>query len=450
MYNYKPFQKAFERIVTPFDSFLHSQTTTGIFLLAATIIALVLANSPYAQAYDHFFHTRIGFSIGSWHVYHSFSHWINDAFMAVFFFVVGLEIKRELLIGELSEMRLAILPILAAIGGMIVPALIYLSFNYGTPSQGGWGIPMATDIAFAISVLVILGRRVPSSLVTFLVALAIVDDLGAVVVIALFYTSDLNLLALFYSMLFFGGMILANFVGIRNYLFYFALGFGMWFFMLDSGIHATIAGVLAALAIPSKPFKNPLSFVPEAKRLLQEFEEYPVATDMTMHERQKAILQSCKDSIDAVSSPAGILEHTLHLPVSLIIIPLFALANAGIKIEFVSFGEMLATPIALGVIVGLVAGKSIGIFGFSYAAIKMGIAKAPKGSTLKQMFAVSLLGGIGFTMSIFITDLAFEGDALFITQAKAGILVASLIAGISGYLLLKRFASPQQREADRT
>lgn len=449
MHNYRPLQKAFEKIVTPFESFLHSQTTTGIFLLLATIIALILANSPYAEAYDHFFHTKIGFSVGSWHVYHSFAHWINDGLMAIFFFVVGLEIKRELLTGELSEVRLAILPILAALGGMIVPAFIYLTLNYGTPSQAGWGIPMATDIAFAISVLVILGKRVPSSLVTFLVALAIVDDLGAVVVIALFYTNDLNLIALGYSILFFGAMILSNLFGIRNYLFYFALGFGMWFFMLDSGIHATIAGVLAALAIPSKPFKNPLSFTPEAKRLLQEFEEYPIATDMTMHERQKAILQNFKDSIDAVSSPAGILEHALHLPVSLIIIPLFALANAGIKIELSSFAELIATPIAMGVIAGLVIGKSVGIFGFSYAAIKMGIAKAPEGSTLKQIFAVSLLGGIGFTMSIFIADLAFEGNALFITQSKAGILIASLIAGISGYILLRKFASPQQPAADR-
>ena len=297
--------------------------------------------------------------------------------------------------------------------------------------------------------LVILGKRVPSSLVTFLVALAIVDDLGAVVIIALFYTSDLNMLALGYSMLFFGAMILSNLFGIRNYLFYFVLGFGMWFFMLDSGIHATIAGVLAALAIPSKPFKNPLSFTPEAKRLLQEFENYPVATDMTMHERQKAILQNFKDSINAVSSPAGILEHALHLPVSLVIIPLFALANAGIKIEISSFGELLATPVAIGVIAGLVVGKSVGIFGFSYAAVRMGIAKVPEGSTFKQIFAVSILGGIGFTMSIFITDLAFEGNALFVTESKAGILLASLIAGISGYALLRRFASPQQPETDR-
>ena len=449
MQNYRPLQKAFEKIVTPFESFLHSQTTTGIFLLVSTLIALVLANSPYADAYYDFFHTKIGFSVGSWHVYHSFSHWINDALMAVFFFVVGLEIKRELLTGELSEVRLAVLPILGAVGGMIVPALIYLAFNYGTPSQAGWGIPMATDIAFAISVLVILGKRVPSSLVTFLVALAIVDDLGAVLVIALFYTSDLNMLALGYSMLFFGAMILSNLFGIRNYLFYFALGFGMWFFMLDSGIHATIAGVLAALTIPSKPFKNPLSFTPEAKRLLKEFEDYPIATDMTMHERQKAILQNIKDSIDAVRSPASVLEHALHQPVSLVIIPLFALANAGIKIDFSSFGEMLATPVAMGVIAGLVVGKSVGIFGFSYAAIKMGIAKIPEGSTFKQIFAVSLLGGIGFTMSIFITDLAFEGNELFITQAKAGILVASLIAGIGGFYLLKKFASPQRTEADK-
>ena len=441
MSTYKPLQQAFLKITTPFENFIHNQTTTGIVLLFATILALILANSPFADAYHHFFETKIGFSIGSWKVYHTLHHWINDGLMAIFFFVVGLEIKRELLVGELSEVRLAILPILAAIGGMIAPALIYLSINFGTPAQNGWGIPMATDIAFAISVLVLLGKRVPPSLVTFLVALAIVDDLGAVMVIALFYTGDLNILALLYSMGFFVSMIFLNLIGVRNYLSYFILAAGMWFFMLDSGIHATIAGVLAALAIPSKPQSNPLHFTQKVRNLLDDFDKFPIATDMTMHERQKAILQNIKDRIDSISSPAGVLEHTLHLPVSLLIIPLFAFANAGIRVDVTTLHEMLTTPVAMGVMAGLFFGKVIGIFGFSYLAIKLGIAKPPQGSALKQIFAVSFLGGIGFTMSIFISDLAFEGNQLYITEAKSAILIVSMIAGLLGYLMLRTLSN---------
>jgi len=439
---YAPWEKKFQKVLTPFEHFLHNQTSTGVVLLLATIIALLLANSPLQESYEHFFHTKIGFSIGEWKVYHSLHHWINDALMAIFFFVVGLEIKREFLVGELSEFRFAILPIIAAIGGMIIPALIYLLFNYNTPSANGWGIPMATDIAFAISALVLLGKRVPTSLVTFLVALAIVDDLGAVLVIAIFYTNEINFIALAGSFGFFFGMIALNLLGVRNMLLYFLLGIGMWFFMLDSGVHATIAGILAALTIPSRLQDTPLQFAQHTKNLLDEFESYPIATNDVMHEKQKAILQNIKDRIDAITSPAGRLEHLLHLPVSMIIIPLFALANAGINIEFASIHHLLQTPVALGVIFGLVAGKVIGIAGSAYLTVKLGIAKLPQGSSFLQLIGVAFLGGIGFTMSIFVSDLAFEGNDLFILQAKSGILVASFLAGITGYLLLKKFASP--------
>ncbi len=443
MLKHKPLKKAFEKLFTPFEHFIHDQTTTGLVLAFATLLALFLANSPWNEAYKHFFHTEIGFSIGSWRVYHSLHHWINDGLMAIFFFVVGLEIKREFLTGELSSVKNAILPILAAIGGMIVPALIYTSINYGKIGQNGWGIPMATDIAFAISAMVLLGKRVPKSLFTFLVALAIVDDLGAVLVIALFYTSDLNLLALLYSMLFFGGMLLLNLFGVRNFTSYFLLSLGMWFFMLDSGIHATIAGVLAALAIPSKPEKNPLEFSKETKKLLEEFERYPIATDLTLHERHKAILQNIKDKINSITSPAARLEHSLHLPVSLLIIPIFALANAGITVDFGSLTELLQTPIALGVIAGLLIGKTVGIAGTALLASKIGIAKLPDGSSIMQVLGVAFLGGIGFTMSIFVSDLAFYENEALVTQAKAGILAASLLAGIIGTLILKKAAKVQ-------
>lgn len=440
---YNPLQEKFHKILTPFEHFIHNETSTGLVLMFMTVFALVLANSPWQEAYKVFFHTEIGFSFGSWKVYHSLHHWINDGLMAIFFFVVGLEIKREILIGELSQIKQAILPILAAVGGMVVPALIYTSLNYNGVGKDGWGIPMATDIAFAISALVLLGKRVPPSLVTFLVALAIVDDLGAVLVIALFYTNDLNLIALGISLGIFVLMLLINKLDVRNMFVYFVLAVAMWFFMLDSGIHATIAGVLAAIAIPSKTRLNPLEFTKHIRNLLDEFDNYPIATDMTIHEKQKAILQNIKDRIDAVTSPSARLEHTLHLPVSLVIIPFFALANAGINIEFASVHHLLQTPIALGVIFGLVGGKVIGIAGTAFLASRFNIAQLPQGSSMKQVLGVAFLGGIGFTMSIFISDLAFYDNESMVVQAKAGILVASFLAGIIGYSILRISANQQ-------
>jgi NhaA family Na+:H+ antiporter len=360
--------------------------------------------------------------------------------MAIFFFIIGLEIKREILIGELSNIKVAMLPILAAIGGMVLPALIYLAINNGTAGAAGWGIPMATDIAFAISALVLLGNRVSPAIVTFLVALAIVDDLGAVIVIAVFYTDQIQFLPLGLAGLSFLVMLIFNRVGIHMILPYFIVGLFLWFFMLESGVHATIAGVIAALSIPSKPKYRPIDFTNSARNLLDEYDNYPIATDHEMHERQKALLLNIKDKIDSVGSPAARLEHDLHLPVALIIIPLFALANAGISIEFSSIGDTIATPVSLGIIAGLILGKVLGIFGVSWIAIKMGIAKLPEGSSMNQIFGVAFLGGIGFTMSIFVADLAFLGNSELIFQAKVGILAASLFSGIIGYLWLRFIA----------
>jgi len=434
---YAPWEKAFNKIATPFEHFIHAQTTTGIILMFMTVLALILANTPLTESYTHFFHTKVDFSIGSWSLSHSIHHWINDGLMAIFFFIVGLEIKREILIGELSTFKDAILPIVAAIGGMILPALIYLSINYGTEASVGWGIPMATDIAFAISILVLLRKNVSPALVTFLVALAIVDDLGAVIVIAVFYTQEIHLLPLSLAFTAFGILIAFNRFGIHNVLPYFAVGLTMWFFMLESGVHATIAGVIAAMAIPSKPKHTPIDFSVHVNNLLQEYDSYPVATDHTTHEQQKAILQNIKDRINAVGSPATRLEHSLHLPVSLIVIPLFALANAGISIDFASIGNTVLEPVSLGIIAGLIAGKVLGIFGVAFLAIKLNIAKLPANSNMSQIFGVAFLGGIGFTMSIFVSDLAFLGDETFIFQAKVGILVASLFSGLFGYIWLK-------------
>ena len=437
---YAPWEKAFKKVSTPLEHFIHAQTTTGIILMFMTVLALVLANSALTQDYADFFHTEVEFVVGSWHLEHTIHHWINDGLMAIFFFIIGLEIKREILVGELSNFKVAILPIVAAIGGMALPALIYTFINYGTDGVVGWGIPMATDIAFAISALVLLGKRVSPALVTFLVALAIVDDLGAVIVIAVFYTEQIHLFALGLAALSFLVMVFFNRVGIHMILPYFIVGLFMWFFMLESGVHATIAGVIAAMAIPSKPKRTPTDFTTHTKNLLDEYDNYPVATDNTMHEKQKAILLNIKDNIDSVGSPSARLEHDLHLPVALIVIPLFALANAGISIDFSSIEETIVQPVALGIIAGLILGKVIGIAGVAWVAIKLGIAKLPEGSNMSQIFGVAFLGGIGFTMSIFVADLAFLGDESFIFQAKIGILTASLASGLFGYIWL-RFVS---------
>jgi len=435
-----PWEKAFKKVSTPFEHFLHAQTTTGMVLMFMTILALILANSPLTEAYAHFFHTKVDFDVGSWKLSHSIHHWINDGLMAIFFFIIGLEIKREILVGELSNIKVAILPILAAIGGMLIPALIYLSITTGTPGAIGWGIPMATDIAFAISALVLLGKRVPPALVTFLVALAIVDDLGAVIVIALFYTEQIHMLPLALAGGSFLIMVVFNRFGIHMILPYFIIGLFMWFFMLESGVHATIAGVIAALAIPSKPKRAPGSFRADAKVLLDEYDSYPINDKDGMSERQKAILLKLQSNIDDIGTPAARLESDLHLPVALIVIPLFALANAGIAIDFGSIGTTIMTPVSLGIIAGLILGKVLGIFGVAWLAIKLKVATLPQGSTMNQIFGVAFLGGIGFTMSIFVADLAFMGNAELIFQAKVGILAASLFAGLFGYFWLRFIA----------
>ncbi|MCW8953447.1 MAG: Na+/H+ antiporter NhaA [Sulfurimonas sp.] len=437
---YAPWEKAFRRVSTPFEHFLHAQTTTGVILMFTTILALILANSALADEYAHLFHTVIDLDVGEWELSHTIHHWINDGLMAIFFFMVGLEIKREALVGELSNIKVAMLPILAALGGMILPALIYLSINPSGEASNGWGIPMATDIAFAISALVLLGKRVSTALVTFLVALAIVDDLGAVVVIALFYTDQIHVASLFFSGVAFSIMVLFNRFGIHAILPYFIVGLVMWFFMLESGVHATIAGVIAAMCIPSKPKLAPVNFTSRTRTLLDEYDKQPVATDYTLHENQKAILLNIKDRIDAVGTPAARLEHSLHLPVSLVVIPLFALANAGISIDFSSIGDTFIEPVSLGVIAGLVLGKVLGIAGVAWLAIKLGIAQLPVGSNMSQVFGVAFLGGIGFTMSIFVAELAFLGNSQLIFQAKVGILSASLFAGLFGFLWLKYIA----------
>lgn len=439
-----PLEKAFDQISTPFEEFIHNQASSGLILIFCAIIALVVANSPLAKFYEHLQHIPFAIQLGSWELKKSLHHWINDGLMAIFFFVVGLEIKREILVGELADIRKAVLPVTAAIGGMVVPALVYVAFNAGGNIQG-WGVPMATDIAFAVGLMVLLGGTVPRSLITFLVALAIVDDLGAVTVIALFYTENINLLSLAAAAGTVVVLIGFNLAGIRNPIPYFLVAVLLWIAMLYSGVHATLAGVIGAFTVPARPKYHARFFSDHVRDLMDRFDKsYKPEETIISNEQQRALLQTLENATAKAESPLQRLEHQFHLPVAFLIIPIFALMNAGNPIELDGIGDTLAHPVTLGIIAGLVLGKLIGIAGFSWLVIKLGIARLPKDASMSQIVGVALFGGIGFTMSIFIADLAFVGSPELLVSAKTGILLASLIAGVSGFIWLRWVARPPQ------
>ncbi len=433
--NYAPWERVFDKVLTPFEEFIHRQTTSGLLLMVCAVIALFLANGPLAQTYQDVIKTYIGINFGDWKLKMSLHHWVNDGLMVLFFFVVGLELKRELLVGELAKPRNAILPIAAAVGGMVVPALIYFAINPTGDAAIGWGIPMATDIAFAIGALALLASRVPKALITFLVALAIVDDLGAVMVIAVFYTETIALGPLAITGGLFGALIVLNMSGIRNAIPYFIISVFLWYFMLLSGVHATIAGVLGALTVPALPKYNPARFSRDVKGLMERFRtSYESNTDKKVmtNAELRAVVQTLANKVQSVQSPLQRLEHGWHMPVAYLVIPIFALVNAGIPLEFGSLTTTLAHPVVMGVSLGLIVGKFIGITGASWLVIKFGIADLPKDTRFTQIAGVSLLAGIGFTMSIFVAQLGFAGREDLLLMAKTGILFASLLAGISG------------------
>lgn len=369
--------------------FLHGQASAGIVLMAVAVAALVIANSPLGPGYEGLLHATLGpLSVG---------HWINDGLMAVFFLFVGLEIKREMLDGQLSTWSRRILPGIAALGGMIVPALIFLAFNRG-PTASGWAIPAATDIAFALGVIALLGKRVPASLRIFLAALAIIDDLGAVIIIAAFYTTSLSVLYLGGALVAVAVLVAFNRLGVRRILPYLAVGVVLWVLVLQSGIHATLAGVILALTIP--------------------MERTPSRSDA------------------GCVSPLHRLEHALEKPVGFLVVPLFGLANAGVMVLGLPAAALIA-PVTLGAAAGLMVGKVLGVFGFAMLAVRLDLADMPAHATRTQMFGVALLCGIGFTMSIFITLLAYAGDPLLQTEAKLGVLTGSLLSGLAGYAVLR-------------
>lgn len=433
-----PWEKSFDKILTPFEEFIHRQTTSGLLLMATAILALVLANSALSGMYLDVLHTSVGFSVAGWSLEKTLHHWVNDGLMALFFFVVGLELKREILVGELAVPRQAALPIVAALGGMLVPVLVYFAFNPAGDAALGWGIPMATDIAFAIGALVLLAHRVPKALITFLVALAIVDDLGAVLVIAFFYTDQIVWQALIAGAVILAVLILFNRVGIRRPLPYFILGGLLWFALLKSGVHATLAGVLTAFTIPAMPKYDPARFSAHVKGLMAHFDasHQPGKSIMT-NDTLRAVVQTLENGVHKVETPLQRLEHGLHLPVAFLVIPVFAFFNAGIPLELAGLADTLRHPVTLGVLFGLLLGKFIGITGASWLALKLGIGQLPAGTRFSQIAGVALLAGIGFTMAIFIAELGFAEQAEYLLMAKTGILLASFVAGVGGFVWLK-------------
>jgi Na+:H+ antiporter, NhaA family len=434
---YAPWERSFARVLTPFEVFIHRQTTSGLLLMGTAIIALLLANSFLAEAYQHFIHTPVSLHIGSWGIDMSLHHWVNDGLMALFFFVVGMELKREILVGELADLRQAALPIIAAIGGMVVPALIYFAFNPEGDAARGWGIPMATDIAFAVGALVLLASRVPKALITFLVALAIADDLGAVLVIAIFYTQQLALEWLGLAALVVLSLFALNFAGVRRILPYFIFAVVLWYALLQSGVHATLAGVLGAFTVPARSKYDPSLFGERMSELRRRFDNNLLkGKNIMTNEKLYNVSQSMRESARGVQTPLQQLEDIWHLPVAFLVIPVFAIFNAGIPLQFGALTETLTHPVMLGVALGLLLGKFIGITGACWLALRLGIGQLPSGTRFSQIAAVSVLGGIGFTMSIFIAELAFAAQPEYLLMAKTGVLLASLLAGVLGFVWL--------------
>lgn len=415
-----------DAIIDPLRNFLHIESASGIVLLVAALTALILANSPFGEGFLDFWKKPLGLTIGTIQISHSLQHWINDGLMAVFFFVIGLEVKRELVLGELQDMRQAALPIAAAIGGMIVPAGIYLALQYGAAGERGWGIPMATDIAFVVGCLAVLGSRIPATLRVLLLSLAIADDIGAILVIAIGYTENLNLFALLYGIIGIGVVLGMMKVGVRNAAVYFVFMILVWFAFHESGIHATIAGVIFGLLTPTRSWvsESGLAMIVDNTRHLLHGDGWSGSG------QRYVMLRQMERAARKTISPLERFETDLHPWVGFVIMPIFALANAGVTVQFSDF----AHPVAIAVGLGLVVGKPLGILIFSWLAVRIGLARMPGGIGWGVITGGGFLAGIGFTMAFFIASLALSSELL--DAAKVGILVGSLLSAIVGMSLL--------------
>ncbi len=432
-------RRPIDKIKRPVQYFAAHRLSGALLLMAAALVAVVWANSSFRDHYHHLLELDVAVRFGEAELAKHLLHWVNDGLMGIFFFLVGLEIKREVLTGELSTLRKAALPGVAAAGGMIVPALVYFAFNPSGAAASGWGIPMATDIAFALGVLALLGDRVPTSLKVFLTALAIVDDIGAVLVIAVFYTDTIAVSSLLLGLGLWGLSIVFNLLHVRSASAYFVLGTLVWLAFLQSGVHATIAALLMAFTIPAKTNIDGAQLLKTLSEAMERLRRVGVPRDRGMNtESQQDVLSEMNEVVDHASAPLLRLEHEVAPYVTFFVLPLFALANAGVTVvgSDVSLGQALADPLALGIIAGLFVGKQLGIASFSWIFVKLGVADLPSGVRFSQLYGVSMLGGIGFTMSLFIGGLAFEQREM-LDVAKVGILAASLLSGVAGYLTLR-------------
>ncbi len=432
----KPFYNQW--ILDPMKKFMNNSSMSGIVLIGSALLAIILSNSSLSGWFHDIWEINLSVSLGEMQLSKSIHHWINDGLMAVFFFVVGLELKREIIAGELSNMRKAILPIGAAIGGMVVPALIYIAFNNPLSDAGnGWGIPMATDIAFALGILYLLGDKVPVSLKIFLTALAIADDLGAVLVIAFFYTSDINSVSLLTGAVFMAVLVIGNRIGVRSPIFYGLIGIGgLWLAFLMSGVHATIAAVLAAFTIPASVSITENTFNKKMGILMNKFSRAKPNDSTTITSEQHHVLLKMEQLTFEASTPLQRLEHGMHPFVAYFVVPIFALSNAGITIDAASLAN-IANPVTLGVSSGLLIGKFIGIVGMVFLLTRLKLSSLPQDCNWHHIIGAGFLAGIGFTMSLFIAELAFNSKAL-VEQAKIGIIITSVIAGFLGYFIIKR------------
>lgn len=420
-------------IQSSFTEFFQRTTSTGIIILAMTAIALIWTNSPAYESYGLMLHQAIKIAIGNLKLEFTLEHVVNDGLMVLFFLVVGLEIKRELLVGELSTRQKALLPMIAAVFGMVGPALVYLFYNAGTPAAGGWGVPVATDIAFALGVLALLGDKIPSGLRVFLAALAIVDDLLAVLVIALFYTASLNVTMLVAAVGITAALYAGNRLRINSLWFYGILGFALWIVVLSSGIHATIAGVVLAMCIPAESRIDRVSFFTKARTVLDAIAQR-TETDEEEGAQMDAV-HALERMCEHVQTPLHRIEHGLSGIVSFVIMPIFALFNAGVRIES-SMISTVTSPLSLGVILGLFIGKQAGITLSVWLSYKLGITRLPEHVTMQQMYGVSLLCGIGFTMALFVAQLAFQSSPDQLSTAKLSVLIGSSLSAIVGAAVL--------------
>jgi len=422
------------RFVRPLLRYIHLEAASGVVLLVAAAVALVWANAPFGESYERFWENHLDISLGGFHLEESLRDLVNDGLMAIFFFVVGMEIKRELVAGDLRDPKAAALPVVAAVGGMVVPAVIYLSLAGGGEASQGWGIPMATDIAFSIGVVALLGSRVPVGGKLFLLALAIVDDIGAIAVIAVFYTDQLLFGYLGAAI---AGLIVvwvAQRVGIRSFVFYVPVAFATWFFLLESGVHATLAGVALGMLTPARSMYTDREYHDRATRVLERYDFASVAPRGAERVDQDAleVAMIARESV----SPLNRLEDALHPWSSFLIVPVFALANAGVRFAGVDLVEAATHPVSLGVMMGLFFGKTIGITFFAWLAIRFRLGVMPRLVTWQHIVGLAAIAGIGFTVSLFVTGLAFDNPELA-DRAKIGIFIGSGASGLLGYVILR-------------